>query len=634
MPFAPEVSLTNDRLRAIIAIPAGMAVDLHRLKELIAERGICVGLQPAALTEAAQASDQDRDLVLAIGQPPRSQWYWALRPEVGQSGESVSKSQILADRVFDEGRIAQPGLSVDGKELEVSPEEASEIVIGSGVERKGDHLVAKKDGIFLIVDDIVWRVIDDPRGQAKRDAVLFLADDAHSAWVRLEKGFYIPMDIIQALLADKGVVYGLNAEAITKAAKGVDAAETLEFARGIYPENGVDGRLEYLIDDHINYEIREDGTFDFRAAHPIQEVAKDQPLARIYPPTDGSMGMTIRGQRLDPKPGKAIDPAKYCGEGVQVIEGEIVEITAAKSGVYNKLVTGKIQVREQVVIDGDVDMKTGNVESEYPIRITGDIKEGFIVKSLCDIQVDGSIEDARVSAQGNLQVKGGILPGQHRVKAHGDIQARFIENRQIKARSVLVASSMRHCTVYSTGEVVAQEIIGGQVVAAQNINVKQAGDELEQHTILQAGVDPMQQAHVDEAVEAKKQLMPQIARKKDAVRAAVNHANTLAKKASQFTTQAVSPKHLKKVMQEGREALEESRRQRAELEELTKQLEQVEETIANYENASSKSAKCTIQVSSAVYPNVEIRIGRHARKHLSAGSGASIFRVEEGVIVA
>ena len=58
------------------------------------------------------------------------------------------------------------------------------------------------------------------------------------------------------------------------------------------------------------------------------------------------------------------------------------------------------------------------------------------MKSSCDIQVDGSIEDARVSAQGNLQVKGGILPGQNRVKAHGDVHARFIEQREIKSRSV------------------------------------------------------------------------------------------------------------------------------------------------------------------------------------------------------
>lgn len=611
-------------------------LDLPRLRAMVAEAKVCVGLRSQVLQEATQVSDSDRDLVIAVGDPPRSPWFWRLRPECQGNLRSVEPGQVIADQVCDEARSCADGLSVDGKVLPSKRDEICDVILGAGLARQGNELQATAEGLLKAGQGVLWEIVEDPRGKAKRDAILFTSDDMHSAWVRLEPGSFIPMEIIQRLLAEKGVVYGLIPDAINIIAKGVQTAQTIELARGIYAQDGENGAIEFLIDDRINYEVREDGTFDFRAANPICEVQRDQVLARFTAPGQGTPGMTIRGQRLEPKAGKPCDPNRFCGEGVRIVnigDDGAGELHSEKNGVYNKLVTGKIQVKEQVIIDGDVDMKSGNVETEYPIRITGDIKSGFIVKSNCDIVVDGSIEDARVSAQGNLQVKGGILPGQNRVKAHGDIQARFIEGRHIKARSLLVSSSIRHCTVYSTGEVVAQEIIGGQVVAAENIVIKQAGDEMEQRTVLQAGVDPMQQSQFDEAIESKQRLEPELARKKDALKAAVNNANQLAKKATQLTSQSVSPKHLKKVAQEGREALERSRALRQELEALQARLAAIEVDIGNYENASSRSAKCTVQVGSAYYPGVEVRIGRHARKRMVGGGGACIFRIEGGVIV-
>ena len=635
MAMEAQLTLSEDCLRATIDIPGGYHLELQTLRQMVADEGIRFGLIPETLLEAAVVDDQDRQLTIARGKPAISHWRWRMRPEyVGELAVPVIKGQVIADKVHDETRDEQPGMTVTGNELPVNADEITDVQIDDTLDPKGDLLRAAKDGIFVTEHSYRWRVDDDPRGKPNKDPVLFIADDGLSSWVRLEAGQFIPTEVLQAKLKEKGIVFGLNPAGIQQATNGVQTAETVELAHGNAPENGKDGYLEYQLTSQIAYEMRSDGTVDFKAANPIQEVQEEQILAQIFPPTAGTLGMSVRGDLLDAKAGNEVNPQRYCGPGVYAVTiGKDIQIRSERDGVYNKLVNGKLQVRELLLIDGDVDMKTGHVETEFPIRITGDIKAGFTVKSSCDIQVDGSIEDARVSAQGNLQVKGGILPGQSRVKAHGDVHARFIEQREIKARSVLVISSLRHCTVYSTGEVVAQDIVGGQIVAAENINVVELGDEIEQATIVQAGVDPRSQAVFDKAVADKALIMPDMKRLQNAVLSAASNANTAAKKVSQLSGQSVAPKQLKRMAKEARDALSFSKERQAELENMQAQLIDIEAEIERYETAVSQSEKCTIQVSRVVHPNVEVRIGRHAKKHLQRGNGAAIFRLKEGLIV-
>lgn len=633
-----EVVITEDRLRAVLHVPAGTHLSQDQVKSLIVERGICMGLQQAGLSEALVAADRDRKITIALGLPPCTRWYYRLKDDLQGAGESVRAAQIIAEMVYDEQRQPRTGMTVDGVALSPpeDPDTVSEVIIGIGVERFKEVLRTTRAGVFVIQDEFVWRVVDDPRGKAKKQPMLFLADDYHSAWVRLEGGEYIPMDVLRGMLLDKEVTYGLIPSAINQVAKGTSQSATYELARGLYPQAGIDGSIEYLVDDEIHHQERADGSYDFWAAKPIIEVPKGQTLARIYPPKPGTVGMDVRGRRLDFPPGRAIDPERYCAEGVEVVaagDDGATEIRAVVQGVYNRLVTGKVQVHEQVVINGDVDMSTGHVESQYPILIKGDVQAGFTVKSACDIVVEGSIEDARVSAQGNLQVKGGILPGENRVKAHGDIQVRFIEGRHVKCRNLLVQNSIRHSTVYATGAVESVEILGGHIVAAENITVKEAGNDHERPMTLQAGVDPMQQAEFDEAVALKAELDPQIRRLEQAIQAAINHATDMAKKVARHKSQSYSSQALRRTTEQAREALRDSQQIRKQLEGLLAQRDTAQATMDAYEKAASRSAQCSVRVSGTAHAAVEIRIGRHARKKLHEAVPNVIFRIQEGVVV-
>ena len=82
-------------------------------------------------------------------------------------------------------------------------------------------------------------------------------------------------------------------------------------------------------------------------------------------------------------------------------------------------------------------------------------------------------------------------------------------------------------------------------MAAENISVVELGDTIEQATIVQAGVDPRNQAVFDEAIAENLVCMPDIKRMQDAVLSAASNANTAAKRVSQLSAQSVAPDQLK-----------------------------------------------------------------------------------------
>jgi uncharacterized protein (DUF342 family) len=480
----------------------------------------------------------------------------------------------------------------------------------------------------------MWTVVTDPRGRPKRDFMIFVADDDSSCWVRLEGGEYLPSEALQNALRAKEVVYGLDPSGINRAVEGVCKPTTIELARGAEPEHGRNGELQHLLEDRVRYTARQDGSLDFHESHLIKNVKAGTPVARISPASPGKPGMSVRGRRIEPRPGKEVDPETICEEGVvaQATADGGYDLVAANDGVCSRLFGGKVQVRPLILVEGDVDMRCGNIDTEFPVHVMGDIQSGFSVKSKADIQVDGSIEDARVSAQGNLQVREGILPGENRVKAHGDISARYIQGREIKARNISVHTTLRHCQVLATGEVIAQQVLGGHVIAAGDIIGKEFGDEKEQKTIIQSGVDPFRHAAYEEAKMELGLIEPALAQLKERMAGAIKQANDMAQRAAKLARDATVPKVLMQATNDARSALSQSKDLAAEYDKDRKRFEEFKALVEEYEQTASQSHERMIRATGAVHLGVELRIGRHAKLRLEKPHGAGRFHVEEGRI--
>ena len=71
--------------------------------------------QATGADEAALIDEEDRNLVIALGRPAQSHWRWRLRPEFEGDARPVTKGQVIADKVHDESREEQPGMTMIGQ---------------------------------------------------------------------------------------------------------------------------------------------------------------------------------------------------------------------------------------------------------------------------------------------------------------------------------------------------------------------------------------------------------------------------------------------------------------------------------------------------------------------------------------
>lgn len=70
------------------------------------------------------------------------------------------------------------------------------------------------------------------------------------------------------------------------------------------------------------------------------------------------------------------------------------EIHAAVAGVLSAVTNTSVRVTAKLVIPGDIDFQTGNVESRAAVQIGGSLKPGFKVITGGDVLVGGSVESA------------------------------------------------------------------------------------------------------------------------------------------------------------------------------------------------------------------------------------------------
>ena len=327
------------------------------------------------------------------------------------------------------------------------------------------------------------------------EPVLRIADDGLTAVLELPAGAHLSLAGLKAMLTAANIHVGLEPGALLSATRASIEDRALVVAHGRAPVNGADGRVELLV--HEPTTVYGEGTVDLHELHHFREISHGTPVARLLPPGPGEPGCDVCGNPLPAKAGRAVEFGALLGPGSVIDDNDPSLARAAESGIYQRFTRGGknfVQIMKEVTVPGDVDMTIGNISSHYPVVVQGDVHATFSLKSQKEIVIKGSVEDARISARGDLTVLGGILQGTTRVKAHGDIHARHIESREVKARNVLVDFAIHFAQVRATGTVVAKEIIGGDVLAAGSVTCDTLGDPDGRPTVVQVGVDPFSEA--------------------------------------------------------------------------------------------------------------------------------------------
>jgi uncharacterized protein (DUF342 family) len=315
------------------------------------------------------------------------------------------------------------------------------------------------------------------------------------------------------ILVRKGITQGINENFLKDFADKPIYNQKICIATGKKPINGMNAYFQYYFETDITKSrIKEssNGKIDFREINAIQNVLKGERLAKKNLPEEGVDGYTITGKVFPAQAGK--DTAGMpLGKNVSLAPDGLTIISEINGQVM--LTNSKINVELVHVVDGSVNLKSGNIVFLGNVIVTGNVEEGFSVKAAGNIEVNGSVDKASLFADGDIFIKNGIS-GKEGAKIHSkkSITTKFIENADIEARErVIVTDGILNSRVSAGKEILCNgkraSIIGGRLSAGELISGKTLGSQqASTETIFEVGYDPDAKRRLEELTKRKELL--------------------------------------------------------------------------------------------------------------------------------
>lgn len=310
-------------------------------------------------------------------------------------------------------------------------------------------------------------------------------------------------EMVISALHEAGVVYGIDEVAIERGIKGLTAFVAAEGTLPIAGENA-------YIDRKFNLGVAgkpvvdEYDKVDYKDLNLFVLAKENQTLAIRVPQTKGTPGKNILGEVVAAQNGRPCPMPE--GKNTKVV-GEHRLIATCNGQIVD---TGsRISVDPRLEIKGSVGVETGDIEFDGSVKITGDVEQGFSVKATGDIEIKGSV-NGYVSGR-NVYISGGVTGAERaKVMAQGDIRTAFAENAYLEAgKDIYIADISLHSQIRAAKRVVMEDkhgqIVGGQVVAGEEISVKLIGNSSYVVTKVSVGVDPNLQKEYQELKKTYKE---------------------------------------------------------------------------------------------------------------------------------
>lgn len=305
-----------------------------------------------------------------------------------------------------------------------------------------------------------------------------------------------PFNILLSLLTKMGLS-NVDREALSAAIPAIlKGVEGFCLARGTDPVHGEDGTIHCYFETHpvekLWLQSADEEHIDFRNRQEINNVAAGTCLAEVVPPKPSVNGSDVWGKVIPAKAGK---PATITA-GANVRLGADGKAYSEIDGSV-KIDRSRIWVDNVKVVNGDVGFKTGNIEFNGDVQIKGDVGETFTVHAKGNITVEGIVDRAALSAEGDITINSGLY-GKEKVliQAKGNISVAFAENANIQSEgNIYVGSALINCEVHTKGKVylkaMGKSLVGGHLIAEAGVEANCLGNpRLPTKTIVEFGVRP------------------------------------------------------------------------------------------------------------------------------------------------
>lgn len=321
---------------------------------------------------------------------------------------------------------------------------------------------------------------------------------------------YIRKDEILRALDYQGIKYGIQEEEIDIFLKEREYCKDYVFAEGTPLKEGKDAEIHYFFNKKPNAKpkLNEDGSVNFHDLDNINRVKAGDVLATLEKEQCGKAGTNIYGVRIAPEIVKSTY-LKY-GKGISLSEDGLSLISEMDGHVQIDF-EEKVTVSNTYLVEGNVDVSTGNIRYDGSVKVKGNVCSGFTIIASGDVDVDGVVEGAKIIAQGQIILKRGIQGmGKGILQAQGAIIAKFIESASVLTNSSITTESILHSQVsakegiYVSGK--KGMIVGGHVRSAVLIETQVAGSAMGGSTVLEVGMDPIMQKRMETLEAERRQL--------------------------------------------------------------------------------------------------------------------------------
>jgi hypothetical protein len=254
---------------------------------------------------------------------------------------------------------------------------------------------------------------------------------------------------------------------------------------GKSPGRPIDGKLHWTREFFATgFEVdAERDTVDYRRRLDERSVKQDELLCTISEPVDGEPGLDVYGQPI--RGAKAKRAKIRVGPNVTTSDGR--EYFAATDGRI-RWHRGMLSVDDVYVVDGNVDIRTGNIRHLGTLVVHGDVGRDSQVYAEKDVDVRGTIDGGTVHAGGDITVHGGIVGHDGSVvEAGGAVRAAYILDARVHSKSdILVGREIVQSHVSAQGRVHLSQgrIVGGITQAGIEIIAGEVGTEAAVKTAL------------------------------------------------------------------------------------------------------------------------------------------------------
>ena len=348
----------------------------------------------------------------------------------------------------------------------------------------------------LIETNQPGRVMVGQKVDAKIEAVV--SSDTLSASLRItaaKGGQVANTEAVIDALKDKEIDFQLvNKKRIVgliRKSRIVEPGEMVEVvvAKGKKPEHGLDTQFECLLGDITDRKPnqRDDGSLDYYDLGEILSIEEGSQLMRKYPPTKSKNGRSVTGQELPARIGKALNFKKCKGAMISSSDPDLL-ISAIKG---QPIIVDKGVNVDNLHVVKNVNVHTGHIDYDGSLVVKGDVASGTKIKVSGDVQIFGTVENACIDADGNVDIKLGAIgraetlltEGGMQINCKGNLSVGFLESVEVNVNGdVLVKSRLSNCEVKAGHQVIVGNrqqdksgIVGGHVLAGSIIRAEVLG---------------------------------------------------------------------------------------------------------------------------------------------------------------